>query len=90
MNIDFKRLRLGFAALTIAGLTMVAGPAFAGPVRTFSVSQGIQPSNVGTVTLTRSITRPWTCSLTWPTPPCRYRNMGLSTLADRIRRLRSP
>ena len=53
MNIDFKRLRLGLAALTIAGLTMAAGPAFAGPIRTFSVSEGIQPSNVGTITLTQ-------------------------------------
>lgn len=53
MNIDFKRLRLGFAALTIAGLTMAAGPAFAGPVRTFSVSEGVQPSNVGVITLTQ-------------------------------------
>jgi hypothetical protein len=53
MNIDFKRLRLGLAALTIAGLTMAAGPAFAGPIRTFSVSEGTQPSNVGTITLTQ-------------------------------------
>ena len=53
MNIDFKRLRLGLAALTMAGLTMAAGPAFAGPIRTFSTSEGIQPSNVGTITLTQ-------------------------------------
>ena len=50
---DFKRLRLGLAVLTMAGLTMAAGPAFAGPVRTFSVSEGIQPSNVGVITLTQ-------------------------------------
>ncbi len=50
---DFKRLRLGLAALTMGGLTMAAGPAFAGPVRTFSVSEGIQPSNVGVITLTQ-------------------------------------
>jgi hypothetical protein len=37
----------------MAGLTMAAGPAFAGPIRTFSVSEGIQPSNVGTITLTQ-------------------------------------
>ncbi len=53
MNIDFKRLRLGLAALTIAGLTMVAGPAFAGPTYEFLVSQGTQPPNVGTITLTQ-------------------------------------
>ena len=53
MNIDFKRLRLGLAAITMAGLTMAAGPAFAGPTYTFSVSEGIQPSNVGVITLTQ-------------------------------------
>ncbi len=50
---DFKRLRLGLAALTMAGLTMAAAPAFAGPTRTFSVSEGIQPSDVGVITLTQ-------------------------------------
>ena len=50
---DVKRLRLGLAALTMAGLTMAAGPAFAGPTRTFSVSEGTQPSNVGVITLTQ-------------------------------------
>jgi len=40
---DFKHLCLGLAVLTNAGLTMAAGPAFAGPVRTFSVSEGTQP-----------------------------------------------
>src|SRR5215470_6328756 len=50
---DLKRLRLGFAALTMAGLAMAAGPAFAGPTRTFSVSEGTQPSNVGVITLTQ-------------------------------------
>jgi len=53
MNIDFKCLRLGLAALTIAGLTMAAAPAFAGPTYTFSVSEGTQPSNVGVITLTQ-------------------------------------
>ena len=53
MNINFRRLRLGLAALTIAGLTMAAGPAFAGPTLTFSTSEGTQPSNVGTITLTQ-------------------------------------
>src|SRR5215831_15830840 len=51
--IDFKCLRHGLAVLTMAVLTMAVGPAFAGPTRTFSISEGTQPSNVGVITLTQ-------------------------------------
>src|SRR5262245_36573501 len=53
MNIDFKLPRLRLAALAMAGLTMAAAPAFAGPIYTFTTSVGSQPSNVGTITLTQ-------------------------------------
>jgi len=52
VHIDIKRLRLGFAALAIAGAAL-ATPAFAGPIYTFTTSTGVQPSNVGTITLTQ-------------------------------------
>jgi hypothetical protein len=50
VNIDIKRLRLGFAALAIAGAAL-ASPASAGPIYIFSTSLGAQLSNVGTITL---------------------------------------
>lgn len=37
-----------------AGITLAAMPASAGPIYTFSVSAGTQPTNVGTITLTQS------------------------------------
>jgi len=43
-----------FRLLSAAGcLTLLTTPAFAGPIYTFSVSEGVQPSNVGTITLTQ-------------------------------------
>ena len=55
---DFiKRPRLGFAKLMAIGavgaLFLTAEAAQAGPIYTFTTSQGVQPSNVGTVTLTQ-------------------------------------
>ena len=51
-----KKLTL-LAPVAAIGLTMLmamaASPAFAGPTYTFSVSEGTQPSNVGTITLTQ-------------------------------------
>ena len=51
MQFNFpKRFRL----LSAAGcLALLATPALAGPIYTFSVSEGVQPSNVGTITLTQ-------------------------------------
>ena len=37
----------------VACLTLLTAPAVAGPTYTFSVSDGVQPSNVGTITLTQ-------------------------------------
>jgi len=93
-TLDREILAMSFvqcAALVASGLLLSAASAFAGPMYTFSTSQGVQLSNVGTVTLTQvPIARPWTCSSTWPIPPRRCRPMGFLTSADRIRRLRSP
>ena len=36
----------------VGALTLLTAPAVAGPIYTFSVSEGVQPSNVGTITLT--------------------------------------
>jgi hypothetical protein len=41
------------AALAAGGLLLSAASAFAGPTYTFTTSQGVQPSDVGTVTLTQ-------------------------------------
>jgi hypothetical protein len=41
------------AALMAGGLLLFAASAFAGPIYTFTTSQGVQPSNVGTVALTQ-------------------------------------
>ena len=46
-------LRSTFAALLAGGVLLSAVPAFAGPTYTFSTSDGIQPSNVGKITLTQ-------------------------------------
>ena len=35
-------------------MAATVGPAMAGPIYTFSVSQGVQPANVGTITLTQN------------------------------------
>src|SRR4051794_28392732 len=48
----FSVLRLTFAALLTGGV-LSAVPAFAGPTYTFSTSEGVQPSNVGKITLTQ-------------------------------------
>ena len=53
MNINFKRAQLGCTALAIAGLATLASPAFAGPAYEFSTSTGVEPSNVGVITLTQ-------------------------------------
>jgi len=37
----------------VGALTLLTAPAVAGPIYTFSVSEGVQPSNVGTITLTQ-------------------------------------
>src|SRR6266853_923270 len=51
-----KKLTL-LAPVAAIGLTLLmampASPAFAGSTYTFSVSEGTQPSNVGTITLTQ-------------------------------------
>jgi len=41
------------ALTTAAFLVLLTAPAFAGPTYTFSVSEGAQPSDVGTITLTQ-------------------------------------
>ena len=41
------------AALAAGGLLLAAASAFAGPTYTFTTSQGVQPSDVGIVTLTQ-------------------------------------
>jgi hypothetical protein len=38
---------------TAGSLIFLTAPALAGPIYTFSVSEGVQPSNVGTITLTQ-------------------------------------
>src|SRR5436305_14843144 len=55
MEISVETKTLGrFRLLSAAGcLTLLTTPAFAGPIYTFSVSEGVQPSNVGTITLTQ-------------------------------------
>jgi len=40
-------------ALAMVGIATLAFPAFAGPTYVFSTSEGVQPSNVGTITLTQ-------------------------------------
>jgi hypothetical protein len=42
-----------YAAMAAGGLLLSAASALAGPVYTFTTSQGVQPSNVGTITLTQ-------------------------------------
>src|SRR3954447_287149 len=46
-------LRSTFAALLAGGILLSAVPAFAGPIYTFSTSEGVQPSSVGKITLTQ-------------------------------------
>src|SRR5690348_7333745 len=41
------------AVTTAAFLVLLITPALAGPTYTFSVSEGLQPSDVGTITLTQ-------------------------------------
>lgn len=43
--------RVAIGALAIAAMI---GPAMAGPIYTFSVSEGVQPANVGTIMLTQN------------------------------------
>lgn len=40
-------------SLVAGGLLLSAASAVAGPTYTFSISEGVQPSNVGTVTLSQ-------------------------------------
>ena len=42
-----------YATLVAGGVLLSAASAFAGPTYTFTTSQGVQPPNVGTVTLTQ-------------------------------------
>jgi hypothetical protein len=42
-----------YAALVTGGLVLSAASAYAGPTYTFATSEGVQPSNVGTITLTQ-------------------------------------
>jgi hypothetical protein len=42
-----------YAAMAAGGLLLSATAALAGPTYTFTTSQGVQPSNVGTITLTQ-------------------------------------
>jgi hypothetical protein len=42
-----------YAALAVTGILLSAASAFAGPTYTFTTSTGVQPSNVGTITLTQ-------------------------------------
>jgi hypothetical protein len=42
-----------YAAMAAGGLFLSASSALAGPVYNFTTSQGVQPSNVGTITLTQ-------------------------------------
>ena len=42
------------AALVAGGLVLSATSAYAGPIYTFTTSEGAQPSNVGTITLTQT------------------------------------
>ena len=42
-----------YAAMAAGGLLLSAASALAGPIYTFTTSQGAQPSNVGTITLTQ-------------------------------------
>ena len=42
-----------YAAMAAGGLLLSAASALAGPIYTFTTSQGDQPSNVGTITLTQ-------------------------------------
>ena len=51
-NISFKSRQLGLAAFAV-GFAVLASPAFAGPAYEFSTSTGVQPSNVGVITLTQ-------------------------------------
>jgi hypothetical protein len=48
-----KKIRLSTVLLVCAFSAFMVSSAFAGPTYTFSVSQGSQPSNVGTITLTQ-------------------------------------
>jgi hypothetical protein len=42
-----------YAAMTAVGLLLSANAALAGPTYTFTTSEGVQPSDVGTITLTQ-------------------------------------
>jgi hypothetical protein len=42
-----------YATIAAGGLLLSAASAFAGPIYTFTTSVGVQPSNVGTITLTQ-------------------------------------
>ena len=50
MSVDWKKFG---GALAMSGLLMYAIPAFAGPTYTFTTSTGVQPSDVGIITLTQ-------------------------------------
>src|SRR6516162_330480 len=48
-----RKLNLPILLATFVFSSLLASTAFAGPIYTFSVSQGQQPSDVGTITLTQ-------------------------------------
>src|SRR5947208_10810510 len=49
----FGRAFIHYAAMAAGGLLLSAASALAGPIYTFTTSQGVEPSNVGTITLTQ-------------------------------------
>jgi PEP-CTERM motif-containing protein len=51
--VSFRSSVLSRLLSTAGSLIFLTAPALAGPIYTFSVSEGVQPSNVGTITLTQ-------------------------------------
>ena len=81
------RFRLLFA---VACLTLLTAPAVAGPIYTFSVSDGVQPSNVGTITLTQVDSTTVDVLVDLSDTTLSYRNTALLIVVGPIHRLHSP